>query len=322
MQSIQTFYKQGILAIIIILISGWGWYSLKTRSLPEAILAEIGKIVLIFLLIFGILFIFCALFIKKKKNFLFLTAILTLLPLLFFEKTIALLIASVVFFLLLWRARQNIRKNKKESIKFSFWKITSRGLALSLIGLSLVLIIVLTFSPFGQQLRREVPRPLFNQAIELSVRLINLRIPGFYKDISVDDFLRITIASQAKESPELINLPKEDIKQKLEKIVTPEIIEQGREELAKHLNVEIGEEAKLKDILYNFINKKFLEYSYRYERYLPFILILIGLVVMKFFILFLRPIILFLSWSIFKILKILKVIKIKQKMVKKEIITL
>lgn len=323
-------YKQLALALIIILVSAFGWYFLETSLTKDVVSVQEGEIVVAFLLSFGLLFTFVSILIKKSKHFLVLAIILALLALAFFEKNVYSLIAALVFFLTLFLGRNRIKKEKKKSIKFSFWEVNRRGLALALTGMSLMMATAFAFSPTGYRLRLEFPRPLTEIMFDLSEKPIASRFSGYHQDMTIDEFFEMSFFNQLEN--QLTDLPEAlpdsigefDLPDSIPDFVIEEkkaeFLQVQKEALSESLNMEVKGGENIKDIVHQFINVKFWRYNLDYSQHIPLVLISIGFTVIKSLTLILKPIIILLGWLLFKILVAFRFILIKKKVVKKEIV--
>ncbi len=311
-------YKQLALALTIILVNFFGWNSIKASMGQDIAFAGAGKLTIIFLISFGILYSLTSLLIKKRKNFIILAIILSLLPFAFFEKNVYLLCAGLILFLALFFGGQRIRKEKKKNIKFSFWEVNRRGISLCLTGLAVMIAVIFAFSPTAYRLKVEIPRSFTETIFGLSEDMIVRKFPGYYQNMKIDEFLSMIFIEQLNAaSSDTSYLSESVIKQK-----KAEYLQTQKENLSESLGVEIRDGESIKDIFHLLINMQFWKYNQNYPGYIPIVLIFIGFTVIKSLALFLKPIIIFSGWVLFKILTAFRFIVIKKKIVKKEIVTI
>lgn len=316
--------KQIILGVLTVLFGLFGWSFLNTTLEKEASFSEIGVVSALFLIVFGILFSFSALFIKKRY-FLFFAAGFAVLPLLAFGQNIYFLGSSVIFFLTLIWSRSKIQQEKIQQIKFHFSKVISRGLPIFLTGFSLVLAVSFAFSPQFSTSALEIPKTLFDITFNLSEKFLALQFPGFHKEITIDEFLIVGLSSQIEQmigASGFTDVSKEMIEQQLKNLQVKKLLKEQKEKYSAALGIEIKGNEKLKDTAYQAINERMPLLIKPYQNYLPPILIFIGFTIIKPLTIPLMWLTLIMGWIILKILLVFRFCKISKEMVEKEIIIL
>lgn len=307
--------KQFILGSTIIFIFLVGWLWLQNVLDSGSTLLEIGVVSTIFLVISGVLFILCALFIDKKY-FLIFAVISSFLPFLIFQQNIYFAITSAIFFLMFILGESGIKKEKETRTKITFFPFIRMGLPTFLTGFALVLAVAIAFAPQITEIVFKFPKPVYDKLVDWSEDPISLRVSGYHKYMTVDEFLTSSIASQLdelKDNPEYVGLIEQQVK---------EVLESKRSDLAESLEIEIEGNSRLTDIIYEAINEKMPNFVASVKDYIPIVLILFGFSVIKALTVPLKFIIVILGWALFRALLAVNFLKVSTETIEKEVITL
>lgn len=322
------------------------WYFLHALLYAEVPTLALRIWTLVFFFVFAVFVgLICFLVDQKTIAFPFL-AISSLSFFLFFGYRIGYLICVILFLIVLFLSYEGINSEKKIRIRLTFRKSVGTGLSWILTFCVIMICLAYYYSPGIQAQAQEVkiPKPLFDQGIAQSETIISGFIPGFRKEMTVDDFIfEMTLSTLEKQ--EEFELPPESktfllqegvdvtskeeifkairenpkVKEKFMEMMKEQQKEggQGPEELFKGLGVEVKGDEKIADVLYKLANQKLNEFAGPYKKYIP-LAASIGL----FFILRILMIpfgwfVILVSWILFTLLKTTQVVRIEK--VQKEV---
>lgn len=275
--------------------------------------------------------------------------------LIFFSFRILYVLAVVILFLTLFTGYFRIVKEKKDRVKFSIRKVAKYGLPGFMTAMVLLSSVAYYYavSKVIKVKGLQIPRQVFDKAVEPVGKVMPSFLPGFKKEASIEEIIYLSLINQMEKEAEqgkeiqlpfeLINsLKKEKIDVKDKKAVftalreNPRIKEQGMKLLLesqkgedKNKGIEqtlkefgISKEESFFDGLYKVVNQKVKEIAQPYLKYLPIIFGLIFFGTFKFISLFIVWAVYLLSWLLIKILIALKFVKLEKEQREVEVLKL
>jgi hypothetical protein len=279
-------------------------------------------------------------FLSKTKKISFISfALVSFLPLLIFGFNLYLALGLLVFFLCLLLGVWMMRAERDLfSLKLRPMLVLRKNLNVFFLALSLIISLVFYLSP-SSVFRLEIPRSLFEGALEEFSPLISMQLPGFDPEMTVNDFFTAEIlfyeiqpqvatssggsVFEIFQNPafaEISKIAKNSNQKYLNNLLSKNriILESNKNSFNQIFGEQTKGDEKIKDVMYNFINNRLLALSKPYQSYISLGFVFVVFLTLQALTLPFNLLAGFLSWIIFKLFLLLGIIKIKKEMVEKE----
>ena len=345
----KKLFKQVLLAFLFFIFLNLSFFYLKTFLFKEGNILSPLILFLIFLLLGATFFVFLVL---SKPSFKLQIPIylLALGSILFWFGTSAYIIGTgLVLTLFLFFSQTVLQKEEKNLLKFSFSRLSRKTYEALLTGVAILIAVLLFLSPKLLGGKINLPRSLFDLIWPTIEKFLSSQTPGFFGDMTVDQFLILQMSRENVEkmleqylktkAPKQSSGPLLPFQGKIEiefykelqkqleetkKQVSKEALQKGREELAKMFQIDRafkGNE-RMKDIFYEAVTTLIAKNVKSWEQVGVIGLIFIFFMFIKAIFIFFNYIIILFSSLLFKILMAVKFFKINIVKVDKEELTI
>lgn len=280
----------GVLAVI----SGFFAFYLFRTNLE---FSEKAIFIVAGLLILAVFWGLAAFFITNKLLSYLLSALISVLFLVFFGFGIPYLISAVLILIALIWGHYEVQKEKNARIKILPEKIIHAGLTPMLFTLSIVLAIAVYFSPNIQKLKKDFVLPVWAEE-----QAIKIALPAFSQNLTVDEMINVFAKRNLKEP-----VPDELRKKALKEIGLETLTLKGNEKIADR-----------PEILHQLVSEPVQDMLGKFSKYLPFIFAFIAWQVLLALDKLLIPLAVFFDLLVYLALLKTGAIQIKKTMVEKE----
>jgi len=337
--------KQVLLALIYFLSLNLGFFYLKITLFKDV---DFLSTLIPFLIFFLLGVVFFILLTLSKPSFKLQIPIYILVfasILLWFGTNGYIIAGGIMFIFFLFLSQMNLKKEEKNLLKFNFRRISHEGYRAFLTGAAIFLSILFFMSPkiFGGKII--LPRSLFDLAWPALERTYSVQFPGFFGDMTVDQFIILQMSENTEEIVEKYTQPqiedqssapslpfagesieielRKELQRELDKAkkgISKEMLQEAREDFAEAFKIDrkLKGNEKLKDLFYETTNNLILQSIQSWERIGTIGVIFAFFLLMKTVSIFLNYILLLISWLFFKILLAMDFFKIKTIQVEKE----
>ena len=340
--------KQILLIILFVIFLNLGFFYLKTLLFKEVEILSTLIPFLIFLLFGATFFIFFLFSRPSLKLQIPVYLLVFAFILLRFGVSGYIIVGGLIFALFLFLSQITLSKERENLLKISFCHLSQKGCGILLTGAAILISILLFLSPriLGGEIN--LPRPLFDLAWPMTEKFFASQFPGFFGDMTVDQFLMLQmypnidellekyLKSQTPKQTPGPTLPfqgqieiefyKEIQKQldEAKKGISQEVLQKGREELAKTFQIDkkLKGDEKMKNVFYEMVSNLIAKNVKSWEKFGMIGLILIFFMLIKTVSIIFNYVALLISWIIFKILIAIKFFMIRTVKVDKEEIVL
>lgn len=262
--------KIDILAVLSIVCAlFFGWFLSKLIALASW---QYFGIVLVSGILFLIIFLYKAIFVKEPRVAAFMVFLdVAALLIFFFKFAWALGFVFVVIYLLLYFANRDGRWFIDNNLKINFWKVSQVVLPKALISLFLIPSV---FVPLNYQVQNQefpLPQEVFKAVINYSSKFVNIFIPGLNLNNSIEEETSKLISDKVRRNEQLGEFTPGMKKQ---------IVEEGQKglysQISDWLGMKINPSAGISETLYASLRQKFTMQSSEIK---SLIFLLIGLII-------------------------------------------
>ncbi len=223
------------------------------------------------------------------------------------------------------------------------WAIR-QGLGWFFLALSLIIPLIFYVSP-RSEFKLEIPRPFYDKILEQSRPLLFAQMPGLDPEMTVDEFLTaqylLTTKVKAKNSrisnssnildffrdpafAEALKIARGSDQKYLKNLLSQNkwTFDQSRKALSSALGMEVPGDKKIKDILYEWINKQLVVITKPYQEYISLGFVFVVFLTLQTLSLPYKWITSFVGLVLVKLCLLFRIVKPQKETVEKEIITL
>lgn len=283
--------KEIFLGLVFLIVGFFNWYFLQQFFGDGPMSSESSLWVVAFSILFGAFFGLFSFLVKSKIIIFSGFVVVSVLPIFIFGYNHYLFLSVVLFFILLifgcWilRRERNLYSLKPRPM----WAIR-QGLGWFFLALSIVIPLIFYVSP-RSEFKLEIPRSFYDKILGQSQSLLFVQMPGFDPEMTVDEFLtaQYLLATKVKAKntkisnsnnildffrdpafAEALKIARGSDQKYLKNLLSQNkwIFDQSRKALSSALGMEVPGDRKIKDILYEWINKQLVVVTKPYEKYI------------------------------------------------------
>lgn len=208
-------------------------------------------------------------------------------------------------------------------LKFSFFKESKIAFRSFALALSILLSILLFFSPKTLGGKLVFPKFIFEILWPGLEKALQTQFPGFSGEMTVDEYLKKLIEERYQSLLKERNLSfyeKKLMEEKI-KVIKKEELKKARENFSQIFGLKLKGEEKLKEVIYEAISKKINSFFSSYETWGKLGIIFVFFLLVRGGLSFVSFLFLIFSFLLFKILFWIKLFRIEKEMVEREKLT-